>query len=227
MHGIQGWMNCPCYKSHQSEITGEICKVKGPKEKSRNPFWAQAHPFFCQHLYQYIDIYINSIEIPFSPNFPTGGLAPIHQLYVHCSNNQPKNQPCTPPMPPDHDPCAIPTATCPQLCQLVPNLVAHNLSETRTLKDRKWCFFHGLRYANGQHNICQKHETFCPVRKTMIKTMMSTFDWKVVKGLLGVIKRLQTVGAIDAKRHATIEGETHESGGSSQATNMLLKTSMP
>lgn len=130
-------------------------------------------------------------------------------------------------MPPDHHPCAIPTATCPQLCQLVPNLVAHNLSETRTLKDRKWCFFHGLRYANGQHNICQKHETFCPVRKTMIKTMMSTFDWKVVKGLLGVIKRLQTVGAIDAKRHATIEGETHESGGSSQATNMLLKTSMP
>ena len=134
--GIQGWMNCPCYKSHQSEITGEICKVKGPKEKSRNPFWAQAHPFFCEHLIYTIYIY----KLHWNPLLPKHpNWRPSADPSIVCSpQQQPTKKPTMHPSnAPRSSPCAIPTATCPQLCQLVPNLVAHNLSETRTLKDSK------------------------------------------------------------------------------------------
>lgn len=84
-----GWLPLATRATNLRSLVKSV-KSKRPKKNKEIRFGLKPTHFFYEHLIYTIYIYINSMEIPLSPNIPTGGLAPNHELYVHCSNNDQK-----------------------------------------------------------------------------------------------------------------------------------------
>ena len=170
----------------------------------------------------YMIWYMNSIEFPFSPNIRTGtGADPSMCMFTAAT----KEPPMHPSNAPGSSPCAIPTATCPLLCRLVPSLVAHNLSEISTLKDSNRCFFSRTKMSVNQGSTQHMSRTWnilpCPQNNLILKGQHSWRSmingqgwlWQWCQPLIGGSWRVylgssndfKLLGPLAQKKHATLK----------------------
>ena len=196
-----GWISLATRATNLKSLVKSV-KSRGPRKNQEIRFG-----FKPGHLRPY-KLHWNPL-LPKHPNW-----RPSADPSIVCSlQQQPTKKPTVHPSnAPKSSPCAIPTATCPQLCQLVPNLVAHNLSETRTLKDRKWCFFTDKDMPMVNTTYAKNMIFFAPSAKQWSKQWCPPLigrSWRVYLGsssdfkLLGPLTQKDTLRLKD--KHMRVE----------------------